>query len=168
MNQTDWNTIAAISGSVIALCSLGLTIWQIIKSRRHDRLSVKPYLGTETTTASKQGLYHCRLSNNGLGPAHIKRFEYYLNGELMNESKGGLEKILKLIFPDLECEYQVGSIGAGQWLPPNSGINVVAIQFKGKSLPSKKTVMDAFDRVDLEIDYESIYGEKFRFPLEDK
>lgn len=63
----------------IAILALAISLWQGFEERRHNRLTVKPLLNFETISHNQTK--SIRLSNNGLGPAVIKGFYVYLDGQ---------------------------------------------------------------------------------------
>ena len=63
----------------IAILALAISLWQGFEERRHNRLTVKPLLSFETISHNQTK--SIRLSNNGLGPAIIKGFYVYLDGQ---------------------------------------------------------------------------------------
>src|SRR3989344_2263262 len=81
VNQISWEAIAAIASAIIALCALGLSIWQGYLSRGHNRISVRPHLTMWTHKYHGDGLYAADIVNNGIGPAIIKCFSVKLDGK---------------------------------------------------------------------------------------
>ena len=97
-----WNWLSANASNVIALSALAATFWQAYISRKHNKLSVKPYLTTWTTTSS-DGYVIVKIINNGVGPAHIKSFSIFVDGQKMiGENLEPHMKCLNIIFPDYE------------------------------------------------------------------
>src|SRR5712672_755633 len=71
--------------AIIALCALGLTVYQAGIARRHNRLSVRPSLTSFTHRAvGHDARFAVTLENNGLGPAVIDSFEVTLGGQPLN------------------------------------------------------------------------------------
>jgi hypothetical protein len=64
--------VVAICATVIAVLSLAVSIYEARAARRHNRISVRPFLalGVSLPVGGTAGL---RLSNSGLGPAAITR-----------------------------------------------------------------------------------------------
>src|SRR5262249_34266434 len=81
-------TIIAAASLVVALCALVVSFFNIRQTKKHYRLSVRPYLrfslsfGTETAPI---GLY---LANKGIGPAILKDFRIFLDGQPFSTSTG--------------------------------------------------------------------------------
>ena len=67
----------------IAGCVLGVTIWQGLQNRKHNRLSVRPLLMSLLSNKIEGGIryYEVTLVNHGVGPAIIKDFILKFNGE---------------------------------------------------------------------------------------
>lgn len=88
-NFIDW--IASLRGSDVAVLAASaaatFTAYQAVLLRKHNRLSVKPHLCTWTHDDDSDKMYkiYFLLSNNGLGPAIIKSFKVYFDGERLGD-----------------------------------------------------------------------------------
>src|SRR5688572_25280527 len=82
-------TVTAMSAVFIALLALTVTIWQAALTRRHNRLSVRPHLRIDWLVSDEgtDEKVSVVLSNNGLGPAIIKRFQWKIDGKPLARSK---------------------------------------------------------------------------------
>lgn len=71
-----WNFLNNNGSAVIATCALGVTFWQACVMRKHNRLSVKPFLATTEGNDKKGdgGKVSFVIENCGVGPALIKSF----------------------------------------------------------------------------------------------
>jgi hypothetical protein len=84
------------ASTVIAICALALTVWQGIQTRKHNRLSCKPFLTTWIGKDLKNNFYSVDLINNGLGPAVIENFTIKVDDELFQiESADDVSCLLK-------------------------------------------------------------------------
>jgi len=107
MNADDWSVITGISSAVIALCALGLSIWQGCLARTHNRLSVRPHLTTWTHSDADKGFYVVELINNGIGPAIIEEFTVKVDGGLVSGDRSeAIENALKIALPNLPYRSQ--------------------------------------------------------------
>jgi hypothetical protein len=68
--------IIAISSVVIAVCALGISIWQGYIARQHNKLSVVPILHVDLDTTEGKDIEIVSV-NNGVGPAIITHFTVY-------------------------------------------------------------------------------------------
>src|ERR1051325_6864496 len=71
--------VIGIAATIIAISALIVSIWQGAETRRHNRLAFRPALafGVEENSTDS-GIY---LYNSGNGPALIKRFAVYVDGQ---------------------------------------------------------------------------------------
>ncbi|MGI9310338.1 MAG: hypothetical protein ACR2P7_02260 [bacterium] len=78
--------VAEYSALAVALCALGFTAWQISVQRKHNRISVKPFLHTHIDHIVNDAGVNLRVSliNGGLGPAFINEFKVLRNGKECN------------------------------------------------------------------------------------
>lgn len=74
-----WDRIPAIASGLIALCALGVSLYQVYLSRLHNRLSEMPHLALHVEQSL--GQYKIQLRNDGIGPAIIT------SASIMNRGK---------------------------------------------------------------------------------
>lgn len=76
--------VVAICATVIAVLSLAVSVYEASATRRHDRISVRPFL--ELRVGLRQGcMAGLQLINAGLGPAAITKTVLTLDGESLGE-----------------------------------------------------------------------------------
>jgi hypothetical protein len=68
---------------VIAFAALFLSVWQAYQYRKHNELSVKPFLQLISEMAAGEPANGILINNAGFGPAIIKDFRIYVDGKLM-------------------------------------------------------------------------------------
>jgi len=91
-----WKLIAENSSSIIAICALIFTLWQLFVTRRHNELSVTPYLTTWSHIDN----------DNGVGPALIKTFQVFVDERgIESQDLGLMEKTLEVLFPASVYKY---------------------------------------------------------------
>jgi hypothetical protein len=157
-----WTVITGISSGVIALCALGISIWQGSQARKHNKLSFKPHLTTWTHRNVQKGFYAIELINNGLGPAIIESFVVNVDGKrISGDGTVPIEKALKIVFPNHSYESHHSYVAKGYSMAAKERCTIVAVQFTGPQFPSSEFVEHALNRSDLEIAYKSFYEEVF-------
>jgi hypothetical protein len=157
----SWEAVAGFSSVVVAVCALGLTVWQAVISRRHNRLSVTPHLTTWTQSDEATGRYSVEVLNNGIGPALIRIFCVYVDGQgIGGEGPEPIEKALKILFPTYAYRSSQAFMAPGYMMSPKESRSLVAVQFLGPPLPKQEEVDHATRRTRLLIEYESIYGDE--------
>ncbi len=156
----DANIIIAIASVFIACCALGVTVWQGVQNRQHNRLSVKPLLtfGHVSNVARDICSEAFILENCGVGPAVIKNFALFYKGKEVARNNGNdyndfLEEKMSN-FMGTECGF----------LMPNSIVNAKAkkIMWKVKYNFKNDTAFltEFINQLDLLIEYYSIYEHK--------
>ena len=162
--QLSWEAVAAFSSAVIALCALGLTIWQACITRSHNRLSVRPHLTTWRHLDHANHSYSVDLINNGIGPAFVRSFKVFVDGHLIpGENYEPLQKALKILFPQYEHSSHQSFLGDGYSMAANEVRPLLSVQFIGPSFPKPEEIEHALKRGRLLIGYVSIYDEEFKF-----
>lgn len=151
-----------ITGTIIALGVAITTIWQGVLTRRHNRLSVKPILRVTRITAEGREI-EILLKNTGFGPAVISSVKFFVD-DIVVEKKNlftpgnlALQKIGVLESRFTEYEFN-----------PQESLSAGEEQALFKSLDAINDeehitrIIKGFDRLSIEIEYESIYGETFK------
>ncbi|MDP3148584.1 MAG: hypothetical protein Q8N83_05585 [Ignavibacteria bacterium] len=154
--------LLGIIGTIIALSAVATTIWQGILTRRHNRLSVKPILRIDRRTIVGEKV-SILLINSGVGPAIICCVKFFVDGIVIESNSnimgaGNLALIKTMqdarkyrifeIFPQ-------ESFAAGEQQALFESIDEI------KNEIVMKEIKQSFDRISIEIEYESIYKEKF-------
>lgn len=160
----SWEAIAGLSSAVIALCALGLTIWQAHIARRHNMLSVAPHLTAWRHSDKTNNLFSVELLNNGIGPALIRSFQVQVDGHVIaGEGYEPIEKALKVIFSQYQYSSYQSFVSNGYAMSPNEARPLVTVQFSGERLPQPEEIEHATKRIRILIEYSSMYGEPFVF-----
>ena len=151
----------SIIGTIIALSAAATTIWQGLLTRRHNRLSVKPLLRIDKITVMGQKA-SIILANRGVGPATISSVKFLVDGIVIEQSKiktgfsalkkMGLDSQKYKIFEILHQE----SFSAGEQMALFESHDKIINEIEGLMIEK------SFDRLSMEIEYESIYEEKFK------
>lgn len=71
MSQKNISRLDSYALMIIALCALFVSIWQVNLQRKHDRISMMPYLEWNNGQ-DKEGFTWVKLKNKGFGPAVIE------------------------------------------------------------------------------------------------
>jgi hypothetical protein len=151
--------VISISSAVIALCALGVSIWQGFLTRQHQRKSVTPLISLSHISLNYESIEIC-IKNNGLGPAIILTYALSVNGKktFINSEDDCYEFINKLNLGEVEAEI---------YIPTTGSYIAVGQQIILLSIKPLRGVMDYNDFRKLifscepEIEYKSIFGEKF-------
>ena len=90
----DASVVVAICATVIAVVSLAVSVYEARATRRHSRISVRPFLELRVglSQGRRAGL---QLINAGLGPAAITRTVLTLDGEPLGEFSEASVNVLR-------------------------------------------------------------------------
>jgi hypothetical protein len=167
--MTVSNTISLI----VSASAILLTFYGLYATRRHNRLSVTPHLsGCRNNDITNEGfLFSYDISNNGIGPAKIKKFNLFRHGKIF--PKGNVDYVEALI-----CEHLGNRLNRQILHQFNFGNDVsmkagetrciVKILFPGAKRNDQENILKELDGLDALIEYESFYGQKFVFDTRDK
>jgi len=90
----DAGVVVAICATVIAVVSLAVSVYEARATRRHNRISVRPFL--ELRVGLSQGrTAGLQLINAGLGPAVITRTALTLDGQPLGEFSESSVNVLR-------------------------------------------------------------------------
>ncbi|MFT3760150.1 hypothetical protein [Thauera sp.] len=162
----NWELVVGVCGIALGLISLVFTYYQIELSKRHDRISVQPRITLAFHSDSKRGRYGWYLSNNGLGPAYFTGFKLFVDDEPIGSTAlGGWKEVLTKL--DLR-----GDCFSTSWTAPETSLSFgpeVDEPLIGLKTPISETceteftkLMTRLNRLKVQIDYQSIYGEPFQ------
>ena len=145
--------IMSLCALVVAVCALFATGYQAYLSRRHNRLSVEPYLGFAIHDSMSGTEYICSLVNHGIGPARITQFIYTVDGVDYNyRTKDLLNNALERIG---FTSYAWTIVDVGEILPAGYAKELLVVDYTSDwdaSLMAK---------VGWKIEYESMYGVRY-------
>jgi hypothetical protein len=148
----DAGVVVAICATVIAVVSLAVSVYEVRATRRHNRISVRPFL--ELRVGLSQGrTAGLQLINAGLGPAVITRTVLTLDGQPLGEFSEASVNVLRsdLSVRPAAVTFRRTILAAGY------------DQFLLSIDPFDRTEHAEFadllrHRLGLEIHYESLYG----------
>ena len=160
-----WDFLGANFEAIIAFCALSLTVCQLAISRRHNRISVRPFLVANSSTVESDGkfFYEYSICNAGIGPACIKSFEVKHNNRILNNKPTVLEQQLESII-SFKLSH-ISTFNIDYVLEPKR--EKLLLRFDVSSLNDKNIIKDimekSLDSLHLVIEYESFYGDQFTF-----
>ncbi|HUC23067.1 MAG TPA: hypothetical protein VMA73_10210 [Streptosporangiaceae bacterium] len=148
----DASVVVAICATIIAVLSLAVSVYEARATRRHDRISVRPFLELRIgfPQGRKAGL---QLINSGLGPAAITQTLLVLDDEPLGELGEATMNVLRSKL----------SIRPAAVTFRKTILSTDYDQFLLSIEPYDKAEHAEFadllrHRLDLEICYESLYG----------
>ena len=165
--NSAWNWLTNNASNVIALCAFGATFWQAHISRVHNKLSVKPHLTLFIDNGQRGLEFNITLQNNGVGPALLTKFCINLNGhEIQNTFLEEKHQLIKNeLFPEFDSQLSCFDIEDKDYMM-SAGDKIVLIRFTFNvdRFPSINAINEARNKVKIQVEYESIYKEKFNLP----
>jgi hypothetical protein len=139
--------ISAWSAMLIAVASLGITLYEARATREHDRMSVWPRLAQESSDSA--GSYDRAITNVGLGPALIRSYEIRLDDTVRTSWSPIVSALAGSSTPR---SWFFSSVGAGTVILPGHSINVLTIVGAGVDMRRDRRVVGR-------VCYCSLYGE---------
>lgn len=158
----ETNTAISLSAVFIALSALATSIWQGVISRKHNKLSVRPNLVLDHYEENSLTTSFT-LKNNGLGPALISSFQITFDqNEILNEQSHANAKTIasKLGIPRISCSLYKPSVSQG--ISNSDQYQLLIFDTKNATHEEIEVLKTLRDRLQFNIEYTSIYGEKFK------
>lgn len=157
----DYNLVISICAIIIALLSLVATIWNGIITRKHNRLSIKPF--PDILISNYEDKIAVTLENKGTGPLIIKSFRAFVG----NESKSNIIDWMPNLpegnyWSDYLRDFENTTFKPFETKP--------LVEFSLDIRDAKQTqlrdkIRKALADVSIEFDYSDIYNTKMYYPL---
>jgi len=154
-----------VSGIIIAVSALGLSIWQGLVTRRHNIVSLRPQLTTWFKELYSDGIFELSVINNGVGPALIDSFDVLLDDKKLDGGRTEPMRVaLELLFKGYEFSTEQGFIGPSYSMSSNEEHSLAKVIFT-KRWPTKEQMNALILRLNIIVKYHSLYDEKFVLEL---
>jgi hypothetical protein len=154
-NAETW---IALASAAVALCALGVTVWQGRQNYKHNKLSVRPFLGTfeySDTLNRKTGRLTFELINCGIGPAIIKNFVLLYDGkEVSRNNRKNYYEFLQNLLADFG-ELEISMYGPGAAMQIGEKLLLLSFDYD-----LKKQDIGFADKLNLVVEYQSIYEDE--------
>lgn len=157
------------ASDVTSVCAILLSLYALVSTRRHNRLSVTPHLADYTNKlTTNEGLtLTYDISNNGIGPARIKSFVLFRDGKAFPK-KGEGDYVESFVREHLgkKLNYEIAhnfNFGEDDSLKAGDTRRMVQIFFPRAKPEDREKILALFDGIGIRIEYESFYGQKFVF-----
>lgn len=169
--------VFALSSAFVAVLALGVSVWQGVQARKHNRSSVRPHLTYYTYFHTLKPYAGVELSNNGIGPAVIDSFTLFVDGEPVTDRRdGGWRAVLRRLAGSTFDPVNAATAGAGSeqqripwiynWLDTDDAIRVgesvllLGIDSKAFDERAEQALRDVMSHVRIRIEHRTVYGER--------
>ncbi|HCK0617601.1 hypothetical protein CGI93_22450 [Vibrio parahaemolyticus] len=156
--------VLSISSVVIALTAVCVSIWQGVVAREHNNLSVKPYITAAPRLPGVGGENGVFISNAGVGPAFIKKAFIKANGKEFDMAVNNWPAVYTHLNLKRLC-YVERWFKEGATLKAGQDVKLIAPTTSplDASCPVEFIKLISAPELTLSIEYESIYGEEFKY-----
>lgn len=165
-----WRFIGDNASEIIALSAFFLATYQFYLSRKSSKLSVIPHIAHYISTAKSDGvaIFEFVISNTGLGPAKICEWKFLLEDKNISDSKfQNIENYLNHIFSGKKPWFTSGKLGVGHLMSSGEKFRILRVRLEIENLNDLKEIEENLNKLDLIIEYESIYGDYFILSTKD-
>ncbi len=150
---------------IIAGLALLLTVWQGWQTRKHNRLSVKPLLKIIADERIKPSFSNLspiqqldlKIINKGLGPAIIKNFILQFDGKELtrNNQKFHMDKVREKLRGKVGKDAKLSFLVSDSVMQAGDNTLLLGIEYD-----LAKDSTDGIDKLDILVEYYSIYKDK--------
>ncbi|MEO9485052.1 MAG: hypothetical protein ABJG47_16450 [Ekhidna sp.] len=153
-----WLSIVAITASLGTLFTI---VYQTNLIRKQQYASVLPYLEMWNSNPGREGMsYMYVLKNNGIGPAFIKDVKIHVgDSAYIDDPASFVHRVIKP--KDSIINFYYSNIKKGTLIPAGSRIELVGVKNDSINSPILKRWFSRTDSIEVEIIYESVYGERW-------
>ncbi len=157
----------SIISTFIALCALGLAVWQGRVGIRYNKLSTRPFLTTIYNEWHKNGEFELLVHNNGMGPARIMSFAVFLdNVDVSGDRYKPVKQAIETLLEGYSYSIEHGFLGKNHLMKVGDSMRIFKVNFE-KDWPSREEMNTIINRLQLKITYESLYEQKYTMLLYD-
>ncbi|MEX8550477.1 hypothetical protein AB8E98_05530 [Salmonella enterica] len=167
--------IVSLAGVFVAICALGLSIYQGHLQKINYEISVQPYITIVPTVDGAKNEYGYYIYNAGAGRGYIEKIQYYINGKLIDsDNLSSLVKIVHYFGLNEKC-FAYGNPRKGDAVSLDEMTTLLTISAGAYNLPEcAQTIQDfhmyinkAPSDISIKIWYKSLYNITFVYNLED-
>ncbi len=155
----NWDLIIAVSGLLIALAASVATIWQGVLTRKHNKLSVKPFLRIDRLITSGNDV-KVAMINSGVGPAIFNSLKLKVGSEIFdgNDATSWDIVINKVLPQKYRVRYFIPY--KNEMFSAGESHNLFELPASGLTDEEYPFLLNAFQRISFIISYSSIYEEE--------
>lgn len=154
-------SIAAAVATFTAVLAVAVAVWDNVETRKHNRLSVMPYVVLDHTRSDSGGLTRAEvsMSNAGVGPAILQELEIRFRTPQEDETVAAVwGTIAPLITREGVQIRGWADVDSGTALGIQQRQRLLHIQAGGED--SGDRVQGVLDRLRLRLRYASVYGDQ--------
>lgn len=153
-----WTVVTSIASVMIAALAMIFSVQHIKDERKHKILTTRPKIIIQITSPepNQRGLT-LSIVNCGLGPAIINRIEYAIDGNPIEDNVH--VRLGTLMRKDVRQDFLYNKPANEQHLAPQENYPLVYLDCDMYQANDVKVRLS--QRLDIQIAYSSIYGDKF-------
>ncbi len=156
-----WAWLGRNGQGIVALVALFVAVWEVVSSRKHNRLSVKPELVFSADSHEDDAKFAFSILNTGLGPARIVSFQYLFDRTPLRDTHPNtLRAHVEALFKTESHRLHAGRLNPGHMMAPNDKQEIIGVEFRDLAREQVKRVLKEMERYDCVVVYESLYGDK--------
>jgi hypothetical protein len=161
--RAAWEFAGRNVASIIAVCALGLAVYQAFATRRHNRLSVRPRLTMRSSRISgPEARFTYTIVNNGLGPAIIDSCTVTFKGSPVNlYAASEVEAALTGVLGHRPHHFVVGHFAPRATIGKDSEQLLFDLRFPALTPEDVEGIEGRLNSAHVLIRYRSMYGERF-------
>ena len=161
--ENNATNVISLCAAIVALSALGVSIYQSYLMRKHNRLSLRPFLNLDHSYNDLHPI-SIKVFNNGCGPAIVKNVDFKINGNSVNTRS---QDEFIAAFADIDIDLNRISFSAS--FPKKQAFVKAGDQFTIISFDSSHTdkelhafLMSKLSLIEVNVEYECMYNIKYQ------
>jgi hypothetical protein len=162
LSLSDWwkstgMNLSGLAGGIVSLCALFISLYNVVVTRAHQRLSMRPVVNIDTDISPASDRYSLCFHNCGPGLAIVETWRLSIDGvpcDLSVETSRSLtNKIGYHGYIDFNLFYPGDAIQSG------NRVEFIGTDAEGDSEYNREGFKSALSRLSLHMTYQSVYNE---------
>ncbi|MCW3480370.1 hypothetical protein OL229_12530 [Neisseriaceae bacterium JH1-16] len=151
----------AILATIIATLSMVSTIWQVVTTRKHNKLSVRPHIDFTVNKFFDRPV-SIAIANDGLGPGIINSFSIILDGQEYLVTDGTIPPLVLEELNKTVLKSSLNIFSSNTPVAVGKELKFISFDNSCNNAALHNEAIIFIDRLGFTINYRSMYGEKFK------
>jgi hypothetical protein len=159
LTSSDW---IALASATVAICALAISIWQGWLQRRHNILSVTPYLDVNVD-GTRPSEVVISVKNSGLGPAYLDSVVANVRNEQMPlNTRESYLRFVSAMSPSGQAKIHYSVADTTSVIAAGAEIVLLRIALANGAAPSNIEIKKFLEDTEFTVAFRSFYGRKYK------
>ena len=146
----------------VALLALVATFWQAHISRKHNRLSVQPFVEHYQERIPGKHI-SVSIRNNGIGPALLEKVYFTISPNAQRLDIDELLDIIVLTMKPTKGEWETGTFSGKTTFPPGKMVTLIKLELTLEDDENFRIINKILDDTNIHIVYRCLYNHLYNY-----